>query len=71
MTVTETFCDDEALLATAMALCSDAQADGEGRIVGEPTECALVEYAAKLRLPKEEIEKEYPRIAEAPFDSGR
>ena len=70
MTVVDTFGDDTQLLATAMALCSDAQL-ADGAAVGEPTECALVNYAFSLELNKTEIEKTLPRIGEAPFDSMR
>lgn len=42
----------EAELAKALALCSDAEPGAGGRAEGEPTECALVEYAAKLGLAK-------------------
>ena len=72
MTVTEAFTDDEKLLATAMALCSDAEIKpGESESVGEPTEAALVNYAAKLELPKYELTEKQPRVGEAPFDSLR
>ncbi len=72
MTVVDEFTDDKELLARAMALCSDAEIKlGETTSVGEPTECALVNYANKLGFPKYELEKISPRIGEAPFDSGR
>ena len=45
MTVVEHAGADERLLAQAMALCSDAQLGADGQAVGEPTECALVNYA--------------------------
>ena len=51
-----------------MALCSDASLDGDSA-KGEPTECALVNYALSLGEPKTELEKRAPRIGEAPFDS--
>ena len=55
-----------------MALCSDASLSPDsGEVVGEPTECALVNDAAKNGLPKDQLEKEYVRVAEAPFDSMR
>ena len=72
MTVVEHVADNEKLLETAMALCSDAELDRDsGEAVGEPTECALVNDAAKNGLPKPELEKEYERVGEAPFDSMR
>ena len=71
MTVTAHSAADEAQLATAMSLCSDAEPGEGGRAVGEPTECALVDYAAGLGLPKSELKRRYPRVGEVPFDSGR
>ena len=38
---------------------------------GEPTEAALVNHAHDLRLYKDELDEKFPRIGEAPFDSGR
>jgi len=55
-------------------LCSDAQLekDGDGyRMVGDPTEGALVVAAAKAGLWREEVEAESPRVGEIPFDSDR
>ena len=59
------------LVATAMALCSDANLNEENQAEGEPTECALVNFAAKEGLKKHLLEKATPRVDEAPFDSGR
>ena len=70
MTVVEHTGDDEKLLATAMALCCDAELEGE-QAEGEPTECALVNYAHSLGLDKPDLKKEQPRVGEAPFDSLR
>ena len=72
MTVVDHAADDEPALETAMALCSDAELDPDsGQAVGEPTECALVNDACKNGLPKDRLEQEYVRVAEAPFDSMR
>ncbi len=71
MTVTEHYGKDEAKLATAMALCSDAEVDEAGSVIGEPTEVALVSYALSQKLNKNELKEKMPRVAEAPFDSGR
>ena len=59
------------LVATAMALCSDANLNGENQAEGEPTECALVNFAYSVGLKKQDLEKATPRVDEAPFDSGR
>ncbi len=72
MTVVDFFGDDERKLATAMALCCDAELNMEdGAVTGEPTEAALVVWANKLDLPKPTLKEQQPRIGEAPFDSGR
>jgi Ca2+-transporting ATPase len=54
-----------------MALCSDANLNSENQAEGEPTECALVNFAFSVGLPKAELEATAPRVDEAPFDSGR
>lgn len=74
MTVVDYSSPYEKLLATGMALASDAEevnAGNEVEIIGEPTEAALVKYASEKGIKKAEIIKDYPRIGEAPFDSGR
>lgn len=72
MTVVEHVADNEQNLEIAMALCSDSEYDAEaGEAVGEPTECALVNDAAKNGLPKTQLKEEYVRVGEAPFDSMR
>jgi len=61
-------------LLTGGLLCSDAQledVDEHYRMVGDPTEGALVVAAAKAGLWREEIEDQMPRVAEIPFDSDR
>ena len=65
----ELACSEEKFLA-GMALCCDAKWDEEkGEAVGEPTECALVNDAAKAGM--QGLDVEHPRVGEAPFDSGR
>lgn len=72
MTVVERAAEDESELLVAMALCCDAEWDAEKEeAVGEPTECALVQDAALHGYRKTELQNTYPRVAEAPFDSGR
>lgn len=72
MTVVESYGTDEILLASSMALCSDAKLDDSMEAVGEPTECALVNFAYKLGYNKNEREtSDRKRVGEAPFDSMR
>ena len=70
MTVVKKVTDDEKLLLSAMALCSDAELE-EGEAVGEATECALVNDANRNGMPKNELAADLPRVDEAPFDSLR
>lgn len=72
MTVVDEYGAVQEKLAHAMALCSDAEFDEQaGTSVGEPTECALVNYAHKISYNKNTLKVEYPRVGEAPFDSMR
>jgi Ca2+-transporting ATPase len=66
------------LLLQAAMLASDAhlemggEADGgRWRMVGDPTEGALVVAAAKAGLERVSVESFYPRVGEIPFDSER
>ena len=77
MTVTEVWTPQgkgrqEAL--TIAALCSDAVLTWRGKTpvcTGDPTEAALVEAAARDGLDKAQMEAQYPRKGELPFDSQR
>ena len=71
MTVVEYSGDDEVLLASSLALCSDAELGADGQAEGDPTQCAVVNYANKLGYPKYELNNQNPRIGEIPFDSMR
>jgi Ca2+-transporting ATPase len=61
------------------ALANDAQVEEERgedgqpgtRVVGDPTESALLIAALKAGATREELERAYPRIDEIPFDSNR
>jgi len=55
-------------------LSNDAQLDnssGTYKIIGDPTEGAIVAFAGKLGQTSDQLNMIYPRIAELPFDSGR
>jgi Ca2+-transporting ATPase len=70
--------DAMALLQGAV-LCNDARLEEETdaagargwRMVGDPTEGALVVAAAKSGLRRAELERAMPRVQEIPFDSER
>lgn len=52
-------------------IAGDNSGERRYRMVGDPTEGALVTAAAKAHLWRDEVEGEYPRINEIPFDSAR
>jgi Ca2+-transporting ATPase len=67
------------ILLWAATLVNDAALEIAGttegrttyRMVGDPTEGALLVAAAKAGLWKERMDRQYPRVAEIPFDSHR
>lgn len=58
-------------LLSAMALNNDILKSDKGEWLGDSTELALVQYASSKGYDKPKLEKEFPRIAEIPFDSQR
>ena len=72
MTVVQSYGSDRVETARSFALCTDAKlAVGQTVSTGDPTQTAVVDYAAKIGLPKYELEEKYPRVGEIPFDSMR
>ncbi len=58
-------------LLSAMALNNEVLKNENGEWLGDSTELALVQYASSRGYDKLNLEKEFPRIAEIPFDSQR
>ncbi len=55
-------------------LCNNASlthSEGEWKVVGDPTEAALLVLGKKGHLEKEDLNKSHPFITEIPFDSDR
>ncbi|MEQ8169036.1 MAG: cation-translocating P-type ATPase, partial [Candidatus Eremiobacterota bacterium] len=64
--------DDLKKLLEIGVLCNDThlkQEEGEWKIIGDPTEGALVVIACKGSINSDEIRKEIPRTGEIPFSS--
>ncbi len=61
------------LLASDARLEPDDSSNGHNgyRMIGDPTEGAIVVAAAKTDLWRDTVEAEYPRVNEIPFDSTR
>jgi len=65
--------EDVSMLRIAATLCNDAMLqnlDGQASVVGDPTEGALLQEAARQGIYRPELEAQFPRIAEVPFDSN-
>lgn len=62
--------EDERMLVKSLVLCSDATANAE-KTTGDPTEIAFVIFGNRIGMTKEALNKEFPRVAEKPFDSDR
>jgi Ca2+-transporting ATPase len=64
-----------ALLLIGGSLCNDAAlklGDADRfRTIGDPTEGAMIVMAAHAGLLKPELDRQFPRVGEAPFDSDR
>ncbi|MGM9537485.1 MAG: calcium-translocating P-type ATPase, PMCA-type [Candidatus Onthomonas sp.] len=74
MTVTQVWTASgrgEKLALSIGALCSDTQIRPDGTLSGDPTENAIVAAARDKGVDKPQLEQEFPRRAELPFDSER
>jgi Ca2+-transporting ATPase len=58
------------VLARVALACNDSRVV-DGAAIGDPTEAALVTLAAKAGVTRDELDQEWPRLAEVPFDSAR
>ncbi|MFU7515241.1 calcium-translocating P-type ATPase, PMCA-type [Clostridium sp. HCS.1] len=58
------------LLTHGMILCNDATSK-DGVQTGDPTEVALIDVGNKINIFKDDLNKEFKRVNEIPFDSDR
>ena len=54
-----------------MTFANDTKVDPEGKLIGDPTETALVQFGLDHNFDVREVLKSEPRVAELPFDSDR
>ena len=54
-----------------MNFANDTKVDPSGKLIGDPTETALVQFGLDHNFDVREILKDEPRVAELPFDSDR
>ncbi|MDD2617726.1 MAG: calcium-translocating P-type ATPase, PMCA-type, partial [Bacteroidales bacterium] len=66
---------EELLLIQGAVLCNDSQLrldeKAEISLMGDPTETALVDLGLAFGLDKNQLDKDFPRIEELPFESER
>ena len=54
-----------------MNFANDTKVDPTGKLIGDPTETALVQFGLDHNFDVREVLKDEPRVAELPFDSDR
>ena len=54
-----------------MNFANDTKVDPSGKLIGDPTETALVQFGLDHNFDIREVLKDEPRVAELPFDSDR
>lgn len=55
----------------AVILANDTKFDATGKLIGDPTETAFVQFGLDKGIVINDLTNAYPRIAEVPFDSDR
>lgn len=54
-----------------MNFANDTKVDPDGKLIGDPTETALVQFGLDHNFDVRDVLKSVPRVAELPFDSDR
>lgn len=70
MTVRQAKVNDPKMIYTISALCNNAT-QSDGKILGDPTDAALLVYADENGYNRKELEYKHPRLLEIPLDSTR
>ena len=66
--------NDISMLTKIMILCNDSKLtneNGENKLIGDPTETALIDFSKKMKINTEKYILEHERVDEVPFDSSR
>ena len=71
MKAIKTYTNDKQMLYKMACLCNNVEVGLEDKLIGEPTEIALMELAIENGVYKDREEKDLPRVNEIPFDSKR
>jgi len=70
MTVRDARVTDQKMVYTIAALCNNASLS-DGKLLGDPTDAALLLYADENGYKRKELEERCPRLLEIPLDSTR
>lgn len=70
MTVRDVRVKNSNMVNTISALCNNATLSNE-KVLGDPTDAALLLYADENGYHRKELEEKYPRLLEIPLDSTR
>jgi len=70
MTVRDARVNDPEMIYTISALCNNATKNN-GKLLGDPTDAAILTYADENGYNRKELEEKYSRLLEIPLDSTR
>jgi P-type Ca2+ transporter type 2C len=70
MTVRDARVNDPEMVYKISALCNNAT-QSNGKLLGDPTDAAILLYADENGYNRKEMEEKYPRLLEIPLDSTR
>ncbi|MGF3226027.1 cation-translocating P-type ATPase [Facklamia sp. P12932] len=63
--------DNNGKFICSFAFPNDSKVDAQGNVNGDPTETALIQYALDHGMDLKGQLRQFPRVEEIPFDSGR
>ncbi|MDO4813561.1 MAG: cation-translocating P-type ATPase [Gemella sp.] len=63
--------DQENMTLRIMNFANDTKVDPSGKLIGDPTETALIQFGLNHNFDVREVLENEPRVAELPFDSDR